>query len=229
MLQRPRDRVAIENAEILRGKSAEVRAAILRAAQVDQAGKNEILFHEGDSAQAFFILLSGWVSIYRLGKDGRRAELGLFGPGESFAEATRAMDAYPANAQAMTAVRFARIEWRAVEVDLHDGPALSLAIADSVAKHLGRLIQRTSDRSLLTVTERLARYLLERCPGAANRSEMRLPFTKSLLARDLGVSPETLSRAFAELSGAGVTIANRDIHVGDAAALRGVLGGDAMG
>ena len=118
------------------------------------------------------------------------------------------------------AVRVARIEWRAIERHLRDDPEFSLALADSIAGHLGRLIDRTADQSLLTVPERLVRYLLSKNPDANGKPTVRLPFSKSLLARDLGVTPETLSRAFAQLAELGVTIDNRDIHVRDIEALR---------
>ena len=214
------DRSTLEQAEFVRGKCTQVLEAVTRAAQIVDAKKNQVLFHQDDPATAFYIVLTGWVGIYRLGEDGNRADLGIFGPGESFAEAARTMPGYPANAQAMSNVRLARIDWRAIEESLQETPGLSLALADSIAGQLGRLVDKTSDRSLLTVSERLARYLFDKCRDERRPSSVRLPFAKALLARDLGVSPETLSRAFAELARSGVTIEHRNVHVHDRDALR---------
>jgi CRP-like cAMP-binding protein len=77
----------------------------------------------------------------------------------------------------------------------------------------------SSDR-INTAPQRVALYLLQtwREQGATD-SAFKLPFQKSLLAGKLGLAPEALSRAFAMLQRAGVTIRGRMVHISDAEAL----------
>ena len=45
--------------------------------------KGRDVFAMGDKADAFFIILEGWVKLYRISKDGEEAIIHVFGPGES--------------------------------------------------------------------------------------------------------------------------------------------------
>lgn len=68
--------------------------------------KGRDIFAMGDKADAFFIILEGWVKLYRISKDGEEAIIHVFGPGESFAEAAVFNDTktYPVNAHALDEV-----------------------------------------------------------------------------------------------------------------------------
>lgn len=61
--------------------------------------------------------------------------------------------------------------------------------------------------------QRLAHFLLKLCPRGEERCRFRLPYDKRLIAAQLGVKQETLSRAFAKLREIGVRTETRDILV----------------
>ena len=68
--------------------------------------KGRDIFAMGYKADAFFIILEGWVKLYRISKDGVEAIIHVFGPGETFAEAAVFNDTktYPVNAHALDEV-----------------------------------------------------------------------------------------------------------------------------
>lgn len=70
---------------------------------------------------------------------------------------------------------------------------------------------------------RLARLLLERYDAGSGPKPLEVP--KVVLARMLGMRPETLSRAIAELSASGVLAKGRRMMVADFALLRRVVEG----
>jgi CRP-like cAMP-binding protein len=61
--------------------------------------------------------------------------------------------------------------------------------------------------------QRLAHFLVKLCPQNEERCRFRLPYDKRLIAAQLGVKQETLSRAFAKLREIGVRTETRDILV----------------
>ena len=49
--------------------------------------KNTTLFRQGEPASAFFVVLSGWVKLYRITRDGLEVVINVFTTGDTFAEA----------------------------------------------------------------------------------------------------------------------------------------------
>ena len=58
--------------------------------------KGRDIFAMGDKADAFFIILEGWVKLYRISKDGEEAIIHVFGPGEDSRFALRMLGAIAA-------------------------------------------------------------------------------------------------------------------------------------
>jgi hypothetical protein len=67
--------------------------------------------------------------------------------------------------------------------------------------------------------------LVELCsPGCEGRAEVELPLGKVLIAAQLGMQPETLSRPLAKLRGLGVETLGNRVVVGDLGRLRAMCG-----
>ena len=49
--------------------------------------KGKLLFQQGEPADAFYVILDGWVKISRMSRDGEETIVGVFTRGETFAEA----------------------------------------------------------------------------------------------------------------------------------------------
>lgn len=199
------------------------RQELLRSARTIDLEKNQFLFHEGDAPTSFFIMVSGWISLFKQDHMGKNAQIGVFGPRESFAEAARMMPGYPASAQAMTVARVAWFRWDRISGDVQHSSDLSRVLMESISRHLQRLVNKTADTSLMVAHERLARFLLQNCPHDENRAAFQLPFNMRVLARKLDLTPETLSRAFARLAKHSVSWENHQIRIDDIDALRQML------
>lgn len=182
----------------------------------------DILFREGEHADAFFCVLSGYVRLYRLSRDGREADIRICGPGDSFAECLLYLGPnYRYNAQAAEGVTLARFELSKVRAAAEQEIEIARAIMQSLANHLLLTMDRVANDRLQTAPQRVAHFLLNNCPKESGRStSIRLPFQKSLLAGELGLAPEALSRAFSSLRRAGVTVRGRLIQINDINALK---------
>lgn len=181
----------------------------------------DILFRDGDPADYFYCVLTGYVRLYRLNKDGREADIRISGSGDTFAESLLAMgDSYHYNAQAaenVTVARFDLAKVRALAEQEHD---IARAVIRCLSNYLRSTMDCIANDRLQTAPQRVAQYLIDNCPVSGGAVSIRLPFQKSLLAGKLGLAPEALSRAFSTLRGTGVTVRGRMIQINDIDALR---------
>jgi CRP/FNR family transcriptional activator FtrB len=90
-----------------------------------------------------------------------------------------------------------------------------------MSARLKRLIAQIADLKLMTGPQRLAHFIIMLLERGGDAHSARLPFEKRTLAALLGMTPESLSRAFRRLGGLGVSTASGgDIVVADIEQLR---------
>ncbi len=205
------------------GLNGEQRRALVACAAMVAYQAEDVLFHEHEEARYFYCVLGGYVRLYRLGTDGREADIRICEPGESFGECL-IIDGehYYYHAQATEHTVLARFDLRAVRQLLDEQPRIARAMMRSLSQHLLSTMDCLASNRMETAPQRVAHYLLENCLPEGITASMRLPFQKSLLARKLGLAPEALSRAFSALRPAGVTVRGRAIAISDINALRQV-------
>jgi CRP/FNR family transcriptional activator FtrB len=165
----------------------------------------ELLFRKGDPAQAFFIVVSGHVILY-LDDDGDPSSVArICGPGESFGEwCVCCNDACRVTARAFGAVELIAIPGDQLAALFAASPELALGLIGELSARLRTLVRQMMDLKMKTAAQRLGGYLLELAPVAEGACEVHLPFEKKLLARHLGMQPETLSRILLKLQAIGV-------------------------
>ncbi len=178
------------------------------------------LFREGDASRGFFVVQSGVILVHRSDAQGREQVLHQLEPGDSFAEASMtAPGGYPADAKAITPACVVHIPKDAFIADLARNPELALRIIASLSRHIRGLADRMRTLHTQDADARLAAHLLA-LSDAARCAEFTLPTTRRVLAANLGMAEETLSRAFARLKTGGLVIAQaRRIRIRDRAAL----------
>ncbi len=162
--------------------------------------KGEVLFRQGEKADGFYVMQTGAVSIYALAPDGREQIICIFRPPESFAEVTLAtVEAYPANAVALEPSQVIRVEKQRFRQLVCRKPELALHMLGSMSLHLKHLVQSLQALKGQQVEGRLAAWLLDHAPaGSLEKPDaFVLPVTKRILAGQLGVTSETLSRTLA--------------------------------
>ncbi len=179
----------------------------MAAASVLTLAKGEVLFHEGDSAQAIFVLLEGQMKLVRYSEKGRELLIHLVGPGQSFAEAALfGSGTYPATAEAIEPSRVWRLVREKLLELIKSDPELGLAMMASIAMWTRRLVGKLQLLTQSRVEERLAVYLLSRSGGRELGAGDVVPLgaPKHLVAAQCGTAPEVLSRTFRKLEEAGV-------------------------
>ena len=214
--------------ELFRGMpDAVVRDLVAGRAPI-ALSKGQTLFHQGDPASGFFVVLEGWMKLYRAGADGREIIIHVAKAGETFAEAAMFMEgAYPVHAEAVTAVRLQRIDARSVRDRIGVDPSFAFAMLGAMSLRLRRLVNEIERLKRRTAAELVAEFLLELCVGDGDRFAFTLPFDKAIIAARLGIKPESFSRALARLKNVGVVVTGPEVSVASRTALARMLTGGA--
>lgn len=197
------------------------RRRLLDLAVVIHYEAQDNIFREGERADFFYCVLSGYVRLYHPDKSGRQADIRLCGPGDSFAECLLySGDNHRYDAEVAETAMLARFDMEDVRLLARTYPEIDRALLKSISDRLLDSMDLLAKDRLYTAPQRVANYLLTACGEECESASLRLPFRKSLLAGKLGLAPEALSRAFSFLRQAGVSVRGRTIEIGNMEALR---------
>lgn len=212
---------------VLSGLNPRTVQTLLAPATVVDLDPGDTLFRQGEPAAAFFIVVQGWIKLYRITPAGDEAVLHVLTKGESFAEAVAfAGGRYPATASAATESRVVLIPAHHVMNCIRELPDIAIAMIASTSQHLHRLVQRVEQLSAQSGLQRVAEFLAGLCPCIDGACTISLPYDKSLIAGRLGLKPESLSRVFAKLRLVGIDVRASDVVVNEVAQLRSLVAGD---
>ena len=215
---------------VLNGLTPKMIGTLLTQASVMKLRPGQVLFGQGDSATAFFIVLEGWLKLYRVTPAGDVAVVSVLTKGESFAEAVAFIRSkYPVNAEAASYARVVRIPADHVISCIRESPDIALAMVASTSMHLHRLVQQVEQLTAQSAIQRVAQFLASLCTQDHGPCIIVLPYDKSLIAARLGLKPESLSRVFAKLRAAGIEVHASKVTVDDAAQLQNLVASDRIG
>ena len=218
---------SLTRAAMFRELSASQEVDLAGIAVACSFGRGEIIVRQGTPSIGFYVIDSGEVSVHRLSRDGTERVIRVFHSGESFAEASLLPGGvYPASARAMVDSRLHLIPKKPfLELLKRDADfGLRMIVALSMRSHA--LVASIESLRGENVQARILRWLLSRCPAAGSPVSytIHLTVTKVLLAAELGMRQETLSRHLANLRKSGdLTIRGREIVVLNPGRLRVLL------
>lgn len=217
----PEDRKIACKSILLSGASSEAVDLLLKSSRVRAFDRGATLFLQGEKATAIYIVLEGWIKLYRIAPNGAEAVVGVFTKGRSFGEAVAfSHDVYPVAAEAVTECRVIRIEADAYLRQIRENPDFAVSVLSATFVHLQSLVAQVEALKAQTGAQRLAEFLLELSDCVTGECEVVLPYDKVLIAGRLGMKPESLSRAFAKLRDHGVAIRQNHASIADIEALR---------
>jgi len=206
----------VRRIDVFRGLNPLMIERLIATAATLTLKEHEVVFRQADPATAFFIVIDGWVKLYRMTISGEEAVIQVFRKGDSFAEAAALTgDPYLATAEAVSEARLVRISAEHVVKCIRSMPEIALAMIASTSQHMHSLVQQVEQLKAQTGLQRLAEFLAWLCPLDGSKCTIVLPYDKTLIAGRLGLKPESLSRAFAKLKSIGVDVRASHVVVRD--------------
>ncbi len=195
--------------------------AFLSCASVARFDQGNTIQSQGDAAQCFFIVLEGWVKLFRITANGFEAVVGVLSRGQSFNDgAALCGRGHGLCAEAASNCTVLQFDARQILSAIRNQPELALTILMNSLQQNAVLIGQLEQLKTLSGVQRLAHFLLNLCDGDAGSGIVSLPYEKTLIAGLMGLKPESLSRAFSRLKLLGVTVQHSTATIGNIAALR---------
>lgn len=195
----------LQNATLFKSLNEEQLEHIFKKSRLLSFKKEDIIFYQGDKANVFYLIIQGWVTVVKENINAEQSVLHVFKAGDSFAEpAALILGHYPASAYAASSCKLLGIKLSALENMIKDDINIAMRMIARLSSQLNTLVNEFEQYKTMSVSKRLAIFLLELIENNSNQCSVDLPFNKSVLAAYLGVQPGTLSRAFSELTQYGV-------------------------
>jgi len=212
---------------VFRGLRSETVEHIIAPATATMLRPHDWLTRQEDPATAFFIVIDGWLKLYRSAPSGEETVINMLRKGDSYAEAVALTgNRYLASAEAVTDARFARIPADHLVRCIRQHPEIALAMIASTSQRLDNLIQQIEQLKAQSGLQRVAEFISSMCAVQHGSCVIVLPYDKVIIASRLGLTPEYLSRAFARLRTLGVVVNASRVMVQDVARLRQLAGED---
>jgi CRP/FNR family transcriptional regulator len=200
---------------VAKSVSSEVLGANLQGVTSRIIDTRQHLFHAGEAATHIYKVEIGSLCIYRTTPDGRRQVIDFAYPGDLVG--LGALGDHATNAQALTTSRVTCIPLNALQHAVELDGALGLRMCEALSRELLATRELVFTVTQRPAVERVAAFLL----AISRRNEQHgedarefvLPMTRNDIADFLGLTIETVSRAFSQLRREGVIELTQSILV----------------
>ena len=211
----PPPRVEPETLPLFKGLDASVRAMLLRHAMVQTVAPNTVLFEQGLTPTFQPVVLEGSVHLFGRASRGGEVLVDIVEPPELVVPAA-VMTAAPYLVEARTQApsRLLLLQAQAFREAVEQHPALGQAVIRSLSGQFRRMVRQVKNLKLRPANQRVGCYVLAlaRRQGA---EVVTLPYEKTLIASELGMTRESFSRALSLLQKHGVAMRGDTLRIVD--------------
>lgn len=190
----------LHHCPICSGLGSDSLTSIAHIATDKTYAKGQFLMQEGEKSDGFFLVLEGKVRVYKSSPSGREKVLLIAETGMTFGEdALFGEGKFLEMAVALTKTRALLIPRHEFLSLLDKNSGLALQVMEALSMWIKRLSSSVENVAFLSARDKTARFLL----GLSNKNQsdiVELPAKKKEIADQLGLAPETFSRALHEFS-----------------------------
>ncbi|MGX1588179.1 MULTISPECIES: transcriptional activator FtrB [Brevundimonas] len=208
---RPADLDRIRALPLFMGASPAVFRDATAGAFLQRFPAGTTLLMEGDPVDFLYVLLSGSVELQGSWKE-KESTLAVLRPVSTFILAAVMLEAQALmSARTLEPSQILMLSGEALRRTARQDADFGFAVIQELAGCYRGVVRTVKAQKLRGGVERLANYLLAQCARQQNEARIILPHEKRVLASLLGMTPENLSRAFAQLSDYGVHVRGAQI------------------
>ncbi|MBK1872016.1 Crp/Fnr family transcriptional regulator [Marinobacter sp. 1-3A] len=194
----------LSNAPYFRGLPAQAIEAVNRLFRSVDYPAGAALYHEGDSAEALFLVAHGRIKLLQHSASGNEVVLDLLGRGDPFGGlATLGQRRYPQTAVAQTACCVLTITTADFRHLIRTYPEVALSALDGVARDLEAAHDVIRSLSTLPVEARIAQVLIDLADRLGESDEsgvlIQSPLSQQDLAAMVASTAATVSRVISNL------------------------------
>lgn len=206
---------------LFQGMSQDHLQTLLSHSHVKEIPAGTQILQQGDEADLLYCILDGKVKTQRFSPDGAEATIRMLVKGDTFMDAVIFMGGKsPIAAQTVEDSRLLMIPAETVRRQAISDSQFACNLLQIVTRHYKTAIQQIDSITTKNPIERLGYYFLRLHIENGNEEfGITLPFKKSVIANHLGMTPETFSRALAQIRKMGIDVDQEKLTLRDAYAL----------
>jgi CRP/FNR family transcriptional activator FtrB len=211
---------AAQDLPLFRDLSPEVREALLDNAVLHGVAPGTILFEQGELPKFQHIVLAGSVHLFGRSSEAREVLIEtVAAPDLVIPAAVVTGLPYLMQARVPEPSRLLMIHAGVFRATVAGNAALAQAVIGGLAGQFRRMVRQIKNLKLRSATERVGCYLLSLSRRQGTPDRVLLPYGKSLIASELGMTRESFSRALSALQDAGIEVHDETIAILDPARL----------
>jgi CRP/FNR family transcriptional regulator, cyclic AMP receptor protein len=206
------------------------RDFLLDRARIRKLPADSVLMHEGDPTDHVLVLLSGWVRVYRITRDGQVVLFALRGPGDVIGDIA-ALHGWPrtVTVETLQETEFAQFTHEGFLACLHDRAAVGIALLKQFAVRLRDAESARLNSATMDTTHRVAGFLVLLADKHGKPSPegivVDMPLTQQDIADSIGASRRAVARAMKTFRDRGLLTTGRQRFVLSALDVLRRLGG----
>ncbi|MFX4273989.1 Crp/Fnr family transcriptional regulator [Propionibacteriaceae bacterium Y1685] len=199
----------LRQAPLFKRLETEAAASLAAAMTTIHLDRGEVLFHEGDTGDQLYVVVSGKIKLGRSGSAGRENLLAVLGPGQMFGE----LSLFDPGPRSTTASAVTPADLKSVQHDeliewLTGRPEVARGLLGQLAGRLRHANDVVSDLVFSDVPGRVAKALLDLAsrfgePAPTGGLNVHHDLTQEELAQLVGASRETVNKTLADFAARG--------------------------
>ncbi len=183
-------------------------ANVLANSRTKKYKKGKLLFLVDDRAEYFYVIISGWIKLFRETRDGHESVIALLTTGDTFGKSVSFVDGkFPYSAQIIEDSEVLKIRAKFFRQMLEGDKRFDDIVRKLMHARFNEMNQlglHAEHLALMTSSQRVGCFILRLCREENGSTTIQLPYDKSLVAGRLGMAAETFSRSLNQLNKIGV-------------------------
>jgi CRP-like cAMP-binding protein len=196
------------------GIGQEHAAKLIGCSSIKDYDKDTIIYTHGDESRYVYIIISGWVKLFRETFDGQEAMLGLATAGDIIGESGFDSKQHLFSAQALNHTKLLKTSQHKLKEILETNGTLALKVISSLNNFINRYELHIEHASTMNAAQRIGCFIIKLCENQRVGTRIiTLPFDKMLIASYLGMKRETFSRGLQKLRFLNIKVQGNKITI----------------
>ncbi len=210
------DQSTILDFPFFRNLSQSTIAELFRLSNVKTYKKGSLLFLEGEPASRIYVILCGWIKIYKSTPDGNETVEQMLSTGNLVIESSIfTNDKYVSSAQISNEAKLLSFPSSIYRNLLNKDLALALNSLKYLSQTSRNYLNQIDNNRLKSSKERVGWFLLKQFIEQKNPNTILLPYEKTIIASLLDMKPETFSRSLKSFKNSGLSSEKHQIQIKD--------------
>jgi CRP/FNR family transcriptional activator FtrB len=210
----------LESLPIFRGLPEFKRRELLDNAVQHSVAPGTVLFQQGEVPNFQLMVIAGSVQLFGRSSDGKEVLIEVVQAPDLIIPAAVVTGApYLMQARVPENSRLLLIRASTFRDAVAADPVLAQAVIGSLAHQFRRMVRQIKNLKLRSSLERVGCYVLALSESQGTPDRAQLPYEKTLIASELGITRESFSRALSALEKSSIDVQGQTILIRDRARL----------